>query len=416
MSQRVPLSAPEPVEGMAEERGASDSPWHGAGIILPVALANAGGVIAWLPLLSLLLPVRIAEIAGDARIGLFSATVIAGAVAASLSSIAFGWASDRARAKGYGRRRGAVLGLALLGASFGAVAAAQTATQILIAIILFQIAVNALLAPLFAIMADEVPGAQMGLAGGLIALGAPLASAVGAVMIGLALPGAGAQLAFVFAMVLICVVPLLRVRSVPAAVADGGAAARLDGRDLAVAWASRLLVQIAGNVLSLYLVYYFASIDPASSAAGQVGAIGQLMTIAYLIALPVAVLLGRWSDRIGRRKPFLLLAALFAALGLLGLALTRDGAVAAGAFAVYAMGSSVFLSIHSGFAMQLLPSTEHRGRDLGLINLTNTLPALIGPALTWALSTPRDFGPVMLLLSALTLIGGVLVLGIRQQR
>ncbi len=386
------------------------------GFILLVALANAGGVIAFLPLLSLLLPVRIAEIAGEARIGLFTATVIAGAIAASLSNIVFGWASDRTRARGGGRRSWVIVGLVLLALSFAAVALAQTSATIILAIILFQVAVNALLAPLFAIMADEVPGAQMGLAGGLIALGSPLASAVGAVMIALALPGNGAQLAFILAMVLICVVPLLRVPSVEAGAVAAAAPPRLAGRDLTVAWLSRLLVQIAGNVLSLYLVYYFVSIDPDLSAAKQVGPIGQLMTIAYLLPLPVAVLLGRWSDRVGRRKPFLVAAALLAALGLLGLALARDWTMAAGAFALYAMGSSVFLSIHSGFAMQLLPSAEHRGRDLGLINLTNTLPALIGPALAWALSTPRDFGPIMLLLAALTLIGGALVLGIRQQR
>lgn len=389
---------------------------RGMGFILLVALANAGGVIAFLPLLSLLLPVRIAEIAGEARIGLFTATVIAGAIAASLSNIAFGWASDRTRARGGGRRRWVLLGLVLLGLSFAAVALAQTPGAIVVAIILFQVAVNALLAPLFAIMADEVPGAQMGLAGGLIALGSPLASAVGAVMIALPLPGAGAQLAFILAMVLICVVPLLRVPSVVAAAAASATPPRLAGRDLAVAWLSRLMVQIAGNVLSLYLVYYFVSIDPDLSAAKQVGPIGQLMTIAYLLPLPVAVLLGRWSDRVGRRKPFLVAAAAVAALGLLGLAVARDWSVAASAFALYAMGSSIFLSIHSGFAMQLLPSAANRGRDLGLINLTNTLPALIGPALAWALSTPRDFGPVMLLLAALTLIGGALVLGIRQQR
>ncbi len=386
------------------------------GFILLVALANAGGVIAFLPLLSLLLPVRIAEIAGEARIGLFTATVIAGALAASISNIAFGWASDRALARGRGRRPWVVVGLALLALSFVAVALAQTPATIILAIILFQIAVNALLSPMFAIMADEVPGAQMGLAGGLIALGSPLASAVGAVMIGLGIAGSGAQLGFVFAAVLICVVPLLRVPARHAEPESSRILPRLLGRDLAIAWAARLLVQIAGNVLSLYLVYYFISIDPDLSAAKQVGPIGQLMTIAYLLPLPVAILLGRWSDRIGRRKPFLLTAAAIAAIGLFGLALARDWAIAAPAFALYAMGSSVFLSIHSGFAMQLLPSAAHRGRDLGLINLTNTLPALLGPALAWALATPRDFGAVMLLLAALTLVGGGLVLGIRQQR
>lgn len=401
---------------MTTDSGSGGAARRGMGFILLVALANAGGVIAFLPLLSLLLPVRIAEIAGEARIGLFTATVIAGALAASIANIAFGWASDRALARGRQRRPWVVLGLILLAASFVAVALAQTPAAIILAIILFQVAVNALLSPMFAIMADEVPGAQMGLAGGLIALGSPLASGVGALMIGLGLAGAGAQLGFVFAAVLICVVPLLRVPARPAAPASDGAPARLLGRDLAIAWTARLLVQIAGNVLSLYLVYYFVSIDPDLSAAKQVGPIGQLMTIAYLLPLPVAIFIGRWSDRIGQRKPFLLAAATIAAIGLLGLALARDWSIAAPAFALYAMGSSVFLSIHSGFAMQLLPSAKNRGRDLGLINLTNTLPALLGPALAWALATPHDFGPVMLLLAALTLIGGALVLGIRQQR
>ncbi len=401
---------------MTGDQATGSATRRGMGFILLVALANAGGVIAFLPLLSLMLPVKIAEIAGEARIGLFTATVIAGAIAASLANIAFGWASDRTRARGGGRRRWAALGLILLAASFATVALAQTPVAILIAVILFQVAVNALLAPLFAIMADEVPGAQMGLAGGLIALGSPLASAVGAVMIGIGFATDGARLAFVYAMVLLCVAPLLRVPARAAADPAPDAPRRLAGRDLAIAWVSRLLVQIAGNVLSLYLVYYFVSIDPGLSAAKQVGPIGQLMTIAYLLPLPVAVLLGRWSDRIGRRKPFLLAAAAVAAIGLLGLAVARDWSVAAPAFALYALGSSVFLSIHSGFAMQLLPSAQNRGRDLGLINLTNTLPALIGPALAWALSTPRDFGPVMLLLAILTLAGGILVTAIRQQR
>ena len=61
------------------------------------ALANGGGVIAFLPLLSLLLPLKIERIAGDARIDVLTATVIVGALVASGSNILFGWLSDRAR-------------------------------------------------------------------------------------------------------------------------------------------------------------------------------------------------------------------------------------------------------------------------------------------------------------------------------
>lgn len=384
--------------------------------VLLVALANAGGVIGFLPLLSFLLPVKIAGMAGDARIGVFTATVLAGALAASASNVLFGWLSDRSRARGGGRRIWVAIGLVGLGVSFAFVARASTPLQIVAAIALFQVAVNAILAPLLAIMADEVPDAQKGLSGGLITLGAPLAAAVAALMVAFGIAAEPAQLAFVFAAVLLCIVPLLRVpaRIVPAAA--GPVEARPLGRDLAVAWIARLLVQIAGSVVSLYLVYYFASIDPETPASKSIGHLGQLMTAAYLFPLPVAVLAGRWSDRIGRRKPFLLAFATLAALGLIGLALAHDWSAAAAAFTLYAMGSAVFLSLHSGFAMQLLPDPRHRGRDLGLVNLTNTLPALLGPLLTWALATPRDFGTVMLVLAGLTLLGGLLVLAIRHRR
>lgn len=384
--------------------------------ILLVALANAGGVIGFLPLLTLLLPVKVAEIAGADRIAVFTTTVIAGALAASASNILFGWLSDRSVARGGGRRKWIALGLAGLAASFAAVAFATTPMQIILAVVLFQTAVNAMLAPMFAVMADEVPDAQKGLAGGLIALGAPLASAVAALMVSAGINGEPARLGFVLAAVLLCIFPLLFVpsRIAPANVAPAEALPL--GRDLAVAWTSRLLMQIASSVLWLYLVYYFASIDPDTPASKSVGPLGQLMTVAYLIPLPVAVIAGRWSDRIGRRKPFLIGFTALAALGLIGLAFARDWNMAAAAFTLYALGSAAFLSLHSGFSMQLLPDPRHRGRDLGLINLTNTLPAFLGPLLTWALAKPHDFRAVMLTLAALTLLGGLLVLAIRHRR
>ena len=62
--------------------------------LLLYALANAGGVAAYLPLLTLLLPTKMAGAAGDLRIEWLAAATFAGAVTASLANIAFGWASD----------------------------------------------------------------------------------------------------------------------------------------------------------------------------------------------------------------------------------------------------------------------------------------------------------------------------------
>jgi len=383
--------------------------------LLVFALAYAGGVIGYLPLLTLLLPARIEAIAGEARIGLFTATVIAGAVAASLSNILFGWLSDRSVARGGGRRRWIAFGAAATPVAYAAIALAHAPLAIILAIVAFQCAINALLAPFMAIMADEIPDGQKGVAGGLLAFANPLASAMSTLLLSLPALGDDARLMLVPIAVAVCVAPILCLRAqrlAPQAVTRAQAA--LSRRDLAIAWVARLLIQISGAVLSLYLLYYFESLSPLPPAE-LAPLVGQVLTGAFVVTLPVAVLAGRLSDRIGRRKPFLLASALLAALGLLGMAWSGGFAVAALCFGLFSVGSSTFLALHAIFSMQLLPDPRHRGRDLGLVNLTNTLPSLLGPLLAWTLATPHDFDAVMLVLAALALCGGLTVLAVRER-
>lgn len=393
-----------------------------AGFIAVVALANAGGVVAFMPLLTLLLPIKLEVMAGDARLSLLSATAIVGAVAASIGNIVFGWLSDRSAARGRGRRGWVAFGLVAVALSYAGVAVADGAAQVIGAIVAFQLAVNALLAPLHAIMAEDIPDAQKGLAGGLLALGQPLGAAVSTLILALALTSLAASLALVFATVAACAVPLLarptRIADQPDAVGAGAVAPRalLPRRDLAVAWLVRLVMQVAGIVPMIYLYYYFASVAPELPRAALAVWTGTLMTVAAAAGLPVAALAGRWSDASARRKPFLLALGAMTAAGLGAMALAETRAAAAAAFVTYMVGWTAFQALHSGFAMQLLPDPRRRGRDLGVLNLTNTLPSLLGPALTWWLATPRDFDALLLTLAALAAAGSLLVLAIRGQR
>jgi len=384
------------------------------GFLLVYAFAYAGGVIGYLPLLTLLLPVKIEEFAGEARIGVLTATIVAGAIASSLSNILFGWLTDRALARGGGRRRWLAGGTLATALSYGGLAAAGSPVAVVIAIVLFQTAVNALLAPLVAIMADEVPDAQKGVAGGLLALANPVASMLSTLLVGVGAMGEAARFGIVPLAIALCVLPLLMTAAQPVAASTQPRVEHDKRRDLAVAWGARLLVQVAGNVLALYMLYYFESVASGEPPAVLASRVGHVLTLAYIIPLPVAVLAGRVSDRLRRRKPFLFGAAAISALGLIGMALARSWPAGAAAFGVYAVGSSVFLALHAAFAMQLLPNPRHRGRDLGLLNLTNTLPALLATPLTWLLATPRDFGPLMLSLAGLALAGGVIMLAVRE--
>lgn len=388
--------------------------------LLVYALANAGGVIGFLPLLTLLLPMKIEAIAGDARISVLTTTVIAGAIAASLSNILFGWLSDRSVAAGRGRRQWVAAGLVGTAVSYAAIAAATTPTTIVLAVVFFQAALNAMLGPLVAVMADEIPDEQKGLTSGLLSLAYPAASGMLAAVVGLELASEGARFAIVVAVISSCMIPLVLTRAHPLPiVAEAGQTretVKMHRLDLAAAWLARLLFQVSGVILQLYLLYYFESIVPELAPASLATRVGHLLTVAFIVPLPIALLVGRVSDRLDRRKPFLLVAAMVAAAGLLGMALARDWTMGAFAFGCYAIGYGVFLPLQAAFSMQLLPDPQHRGRDLGILNLTNTLPSLLGPLLTWALATPRDFGAVMMTLVGLTFCGGLVMLGVRGRR
>jgi hypothetical protein len=121
-------------------------------------------------------------------------------------------------------------------------------------------------------------------------------------------------------------------------------------------------------------------------------------------------------DQLDEEAIAMLGAVAVAALGLTAMGLADSWTLAATGFGVYAAGSAVFLALHATFSMQLLPDPRHRGRDLGLQNLTNTLPALLGPLLAWLLATPEAFGTLMFVLAALMLCGGLAILMVRGRR
>jgi MFS family permease len=377
--------------------------------LLLFALANAGGVVAYVPLLTLLLPARVAALAGGAQIEWLAAATLAGAFAASVGNIVFGWASDRVGS----RRLWAAAGLCLTVASYASLSGVGTLPELVLAVVLYQLVLNMLLAPLAAWAADVVPDDRKGLLGGWLAAG-PLLGALASIIV--TLP-AGAcfelRLAAVCLLVLVLTGPLLLWRAakgnLPGAPVQIIRERRVRGLDLLLLWCARLLVQIAGSVLFGFLLYYFQSLPDEPPEAS----IAQLSALALLIALPVSLLCGRLSDRLGRRKRFLVGAALMAAAGLSVMAATTQVAASAAGYVIFMSALSMFLSLHAGYAMQLLPSAQHRGRDLGILNLTNTIPAVIAPVLAVWLVPGRGFGSLLALLAGFMLLAACCILFVR---
>ncbi|MXO67122.1 MFS transporter [Altericroceibacterium endophyticum] len=375
------------------------------------AAANAGATIGYLPLFAVFLPLKIEGLSETPSFNLYTLIAIVGTLTAMAANIFFGWLSDASVRAGHGRRGWISFGVAGLALSYLGFAYAQQVTLLFLSVMAIQIAANAILAPLLATMADEIPDNRKGITGGLMTLANPLAAAVAWLL--LTLPAGNEILRFgaLSAIVMLLLLPLLHIRArrLPAS-PDAMACRGPARRNLAVTWLARLCIQSAGNGLTLYLFFYFRTLQADLAASTTAGFLSQLLIAGYLLPLPFALALGRQSDLNGRRKPMLLCAAFIAAAGLITMALASASWAGAMGFLIYAVGAQIFMAIHAAFWMQSLPDADRRGRDLGILNLANTLPALIGALMAWFVARPDTFGPALALMAVIVAFGGVLML------
>lgn len=246
----------------------------------------------------------------------------------------------------------------------------------------------------------------------------PLGALAGIAVV--AAPDGGARFAVAFFAAALLVTPfLLFARSAPAA-ADASAARaarRPDRTNLIAVWLARFFIQIAGAVLFAFALYYFETLraGDASLPAEVVAArLATVFGVAAVLTVPASIALGVVSDRLNARRTVLQGLAAGVAIALTLMAVVPQWRVAAPAYVLFIATQAVFLALQQTYVMRLLPSPEHRGRDLGVLNLTNTLPSIIGPLLAYAVITVGGYGALMLLLAALAAGAGLLMNLVRE--
>jgi len=96
------------------------------------------------------------------------------------------------------------------------------------------------------------------------------------------------------------------------------------------------------------------------------------------------------------------------------MSLASEVSEAVAAYVAFGLATTVFLSLHSGLTLRVLPSPAHRGRDLGIFNLTNTVPSLIMPWLTIAIVPAHGFGSLFAVLAVLALASAGLLFSLKR--
>lgn len=373
------------------------------------ALAAAGGAVAYVPLLTVLLPQRIADLQGGEDVAALAQVGFLGAVMASIANIGVGMLSDRLRM----RRPFVIAGLLLSNALLLMVGTASSVAQIVVLVMVWQVALNLMLAPLMAWAGDCFPDEQKGVLGGALALSPALGALAGSLVTWDGLVAPSARLGLVAVLVSALVLPAVllgkgRVR--PGLVAPVPAPTEpvpVRQRVVLRMWAARLLVQVAEGGMFAFLLYWLRSIAPGYPENGA----ANIFSLVLVAAVPLSLLLGRWSDAHARPILPLVAAALLCACGMLVMAAAQTLASAIAGYVLFGLSAAVFLALHSGQTLRVLPAPQHRGRDLGVFNLTNTVPGMVMPGLTVMLVPRFGYDALFVLFAGLAAASAVLLAG-----
>ncbi|MEV6282821.1 MFS transporter [Kribbella sp. NPDC051770] len=385
-----------------------------------MVLANVGVFAAWLGPIQVLLAQQSEAVAPGNKEFVLGLVTGVGAAVSVVANPVFGAVSDRTTSR-FGRRTPWVLAGGIGGAVGLLVLSGSNAVLwMLVGWCLVQLFGNALLAAITAAVPDLVPRTQRGVVGGWVALAQTLGALVG---VGLAtvVGGVGGGYLACAAFLLISVVPYL-LRSGDRAMTErtplvwpefwkGFWISPRRYPDFGWAWLTRFLLNLGNGLGTLYLFFYLQ--DAVGYDDPDVGVL-VLTAIYSLCVILTAVSSGAWSDRVGRRKVFVTGSGIVMAVAAVVLAVwpTWPGAIV-GAI-VLGTGFGVYLSVDFALLTEVLPSARDRAKDLGVINIANSLPQVLAPALAAPIVKYAGGYPVLYLLAAaVTLLGAVLVRYVR---
>jgi predicted MFS family arabinose efflux permease len=190
--------------------------------------------------------------------------------------------------------------------------------------------------------------------------------------------------------------------------------------DFGWTWLTRFLVYLSFNLTFSYQLYYiqdalpYKQLFPGQSASHVVATL-QIITTG--VALFAAVSSGILSDRLQRRKVFVMAASMLIALSLLSLPFFRSRLIIELLAAFLGLGLGGFYAVDTALATQVITSTSVRGKEMSVLNMANALPTVLAPMLgAILLTTMHSFTLFYILAAILAALGAVLVQSIKGVR
>lgn len=255
-----------------------------------------------------------------------------------------------------------------------------------------QVSLNIMQAPLSTTVADRVPQDKVGLVSGLSGIGMMLGFTGGSIIAGILFNTLGLDTYFVFALGVVIGALLFVTFAKDRSSKDlevekfdwisffKGYTIPLRDHDFRWTWIARFFMFFGYTAISNFVLYILQShLQPALSASEANTTFATLSSAALPGQLLMMLVAGRWSDKVGRREPFVIgssivIAALMA-LPLLFPSLPIFYVFYIGMAAAYGM----YMAVDTALFIDVLPDPEAAGRDLGVANVATNIGQMLAP-------------------------------------
>jgi MFS family permease len=421
------------VETVPDAVPGPDLPPVGARYIWFMVLANFGVFMAFITPLAISLTLRVNALA-PGHPEYLGIIVGAGAVWVMLTSPFMGIWSDRTRTR-FGRRRPFMVAGMLLGVvSLLVMALAPNPVVLGLGWILAQWGWGATLANLQISQADRLPEAQRGKVAGLTSFATQVAPVFGVILaqfftgdplLLFLVPGA---VGVVFVLLFVTLVHEDDARALPKdpiTVRQVLAKYLFNPRqypDYAWNWVGRFFFYMGISLNTTYTAYFFS--ERLGITVEAVTGIIASVSLGGILAVTLGALGGGFlSDRLKRRRVFVLLGGTIMAAGMLTQAFATDLAILIAGSLISSIGLGLFAAVDQALLLDVLPEREtDAGRFMGITGFATSIPQSIAPLLASGIlligvtGTERNYTLLYIIAAVLTVIAGAVVLRIRSVR
>ncbi|TKJ96962.1 MFS transporter [Plantibacter flavus] len=360
-------------------------------VVTTMALAQFGLFVALLAPVTVSLALKTQQLVPGDQAAVVNGNVLSiAALFALVANPVIGRLSDITLSR-FGRRRPWMfLGAIGFVASLTIVALAPNVPVLIAGWCLAQLTGNAILGPLLATIADQVPPEQRG----------SVSANVGVMQNVGILAAAFVASWFVTDMLLLFVAPavfaLITVWLYCFVLPDRAITTRPDvggwkgllftfwvnplkHPDFGWVWLSRFLLTLASFLFVAFRLFFLQE----EVGLSQQGAVDTLTVgvLIYTIALVITAKLGGWlSDRMLNRKVFVIGSTAVFAVGLILLAHTTTVPMFYVVEAIMGAAYGVYVAVDTALVVDVLPNPDDAAKDLGVLNIANALPQSLAGA------------------------------------